>query len=68
MNIAIVGGGKVGGLLAEQLLEEGHNITVIDKNEQVVEQLGNMHDIIGFVGNGATYPVLRSVDIAQCDL
>ncbi len=68
MNIIIVGGGKVGGLLAEQLLDEGHDITVIDKNERVVEQLGNTLDIIGYVGNGATYSVLQSVDIANCDL
>lgn len=37
MNIIIVGGGKVGGLLAEQLQGEGHDITVVDRNERVVE-------------------------------
>ena len=68
MNIIIVGGGKVGGLLAEQLQGEGHDITVVDRNERVVEQLGNTLDIIGYVGNGATYAVLQAVNVGDCDL
>lgn len=32
MNIVIVGDGKVGFTLAEQLSKEGHNITIIDNN------------------------------------
>ena len=36
MNIIIVGCGKVGQALAEQLNEEGNNITVIDLNPKKV--------------------------------
>ena len=32
LNIIIVGGGKVGTTLVEQLAQEGHDITIIDQN------------------------------------
>lgn len=68
MNIGIVGGGKVGFTLAQQLLGEGHDITVIDKNEQVIEHISNTMDVMGYVGNGASYSVLQSVGAEQMDL
>ncbi|MDO4568278.1 MAG: Trk system potassium transporter TrkA [Clostridia bacterium] len=68
MNIAIVGGGKVGASLAVQLLNEGHAITVIDRSDSVVEQLGNRLDVIGCVGNGASYDVLESAGVRTSDL
>ncbi|HPE95456.1 MAG TPA: Trk system potassium transporter TrkA [Bacillota bacterium] len=68
MKIVIVGVGKVGYALASQLQREGHDITVIDTNEQVIEKTGNSLDVIGFVGNGASYTVLQSVGVEKCDL
>ncbi len=68
MNITIVGGGKVGLTLAKELQTEGHEITVIDTDESVVEHIGNTLDVIGYVGNGASYPALESAGVAQTDL
>ena len=34
LNIIIVGCGKVGITLIEQLAQEGHDITIIDKNKE----------------------------------
>lgn len=68
MQIVIVGAGKVGFTLASQLQLEGHDITVLDKSEQVIEKIGNSLDVIGYVGNGASYPVLQSMDLSRCDL
>ena len=34
MNIVIVGSGKVGFTLAEQLVKEEHNVTVVDSDEE----------------------------------
>lgn len=39
MNIIIIGCGKIGTTLAEQLNNEGHNITLIDKNEKILREL-----------------------------
>ena len=47
MNIIIVGCGKVGSTLAGQLSQEGHNISIIDINDQVVEEFSNSYDVMG---------------------
>ena len=38
MNIIIVGAGKVGITIGEQLSSENHNITIIDLNQKKVEE------------------------------
>lgn len=68
MKIIIVGGGSVGISLVGQLQNEGHDITVIDSSSRVIEQISNTYDVIGYVGNGATLDVLRSVGVESCDL
>ena len=54
LNIIIVGCGKVGMTLIEQLSKEGHDITIIDKNAAKVQEMSNLYDIMGLVGNGAS--------------
>ena len=68
MNILIVGCGKVGQTLAEQLNEEGNNITVVDTNPEPVYDLAARLDVMGFVGNGATHTVQQEAGIDQTDL
>ncbi len=68
MQITIVGGGKLGESVARQLQAEGHEITVVDKEEDVISQLSNTLDVIGYVGNGASYSVLRSAGVESSDL
>ena len=55
MQIIIVGCGKVGSTLAEQLSQEGHDISVIDINEKIVEEVSYKYDSLGVVGNGASH-------------
>ena len=57
MNIIIVGGGKVGIKLTELLAYEGHNITIIDTAPKLIESIVNNQDVIGYCGNGASFPV-----------
>lgn len=59
MNIIIVGCGKVGSTLAGQLSQEGHDISIIDINDQVVEEFSNSYDVMGVTGNGASYTIQR---------
>ena len=47
LNIIIVGCGKVGMTLIEQLSKEGHDITIIDKNAAKVQEMSNLYDIMG---------------------
>lgn len=68
MQIIIVGCGNVGSTLTEQLSKEGHNITVIDRIAEKVERVANEHDVMGIVGNGASFSVQNEAGIEQADL
>lgn len=64
----IAGGGKVGGLLCQDLAGEKHNVIVIDMDAQVVESLVGLTDIAGFVGNGANPELLQEAGVCGCDV
>lgn len=68
LNIIIVGCGKVGATLIEQLSREGHDITIIDQNAQKIQEITNQYDIMGLVGNGASYSVQMEAGIESTDL
>jgi trk system potassium uptake protein len=68
LEIIIVGCGKVGMTLIEQLSKEGHNITIIDKNAEKIQTVSSLYDIMGLVGNGASYSVQMDAGIENADL
>lgn len=68
LNIIIVGCGKVGATLVEELSQEGHAITIIDKDSQKIQSLTNMYDVMGLCGNGASYSVQKEAGIEATDL
>lgn len=68
MQIIIVGCGKVGYTLVEQLNSEDHNIVVIDTKEERVRDITDELDAMGIVGNGASYQTLLDAGIQDTDL
>lgn len=68
LNIIIVGCGKVGETLVEQLSREGHDITIVDKDAERIEALANSYDVMGMVGNGASYSIQLEAGIENADL
>lgn len=68
LKIIIVGCGKVGQTLVAQLTKEGHDITLIDTNPQKIQELTNLYDVMGIVGNGASYSVQMEAGIEDTDL
>ena len=67
MEIIIVGGGKVGGALAEVLCDE-HNVNVIDRNEARIKALTNDFDIMGIVGNCLQTEVLQEANVDKANI
>ena len=51
MKIIIAGGGKIGRSVAAILADEGHDITVIDRNSALITQISNELDVICVEGN-----------------
>ncbi len=68
MNIIIVGCGKVGYTLVEQLNGENHNIVVIDEREEKVKSITDELDAMGIVGNGVSHQTLAEAGIRRADL
>lgn len=68
MSIIIVGCGKVGHTLTEQLVREGHDITVVDKSEQVIRDVTEAFDVMGIRGNGASLSVLMEAGLEHADM
>lgn len=68
MKIIIAGCGKVGYTLAEQLSEEGHEITVIDPKAERVEAAVDALDVIGYIGNGNSYKMQEEAGVEDADM
>ena len=68
MNIIIVGCGRVGETLAADLGDEGNNITVVDLSSDRIKAITSKLDVMGVIGNGATYSVLKEAGIGSADL
>jgi len=68
MRVVIVGDGKVGYELTEQLSKEGHDLVVIDNRRDVIEDLSERLDVMTVLGNGASMHVQRDADVGGSDL
>ena len=68
MRIFIVGCGKIGQTLAQQLVAESHDVTIIDTDERVLANINNTLDVICYAGNGASYLTLRDAGAQDADL
>lgn len=68
MRIIVVGCGKIGGTLASQLVAEGHDVTVIDNNREVLNSLTNTLDVIAYHGNGGSYLALKEAGAQYAEL
>lgn len=68
MKIIIVGDGKVGVALTEQLSKEGHDIVIIDSDLKVLQQNVQDYDVMVVHGNGATMSALKEAGVETADL
>lgn len=68
LSIIIVGCGKVGHTLVEQLSREGHDITVVDEHQSILEDVSNEFDVMGVRGNGASLGVLEEAGLSTADM
>lgn len=68
MKIIIVGCGKVGTTLAEQLNRENHDITLIDCDSEALQSISDSTDVMSVTGNGAVYQVQMEAGIKEADL
>ena len=68
MNIVIIGAGKIGATLTEQLLREGHEITVVDTRTAALDAIGNTLDVMTVEGNGISMDTQVEAGVPSADL
>jgi trk system potassium uptake protein TrkA len=68
MKILILGAGRVGESVAESLVSEQNDITVIDIHPERLAALQDRLDLRGVVGNGIQPSVLREAGAADADM
>jgi trk system potassium uptake protein TrkA len=68
MKIIVVGGGKTGESVIRYASAEGHDVTVIDTEAEVVESLTTRFDVAGVIGNGGSRTILSEAGAENADL
>ena len=69
MKIIIVGGGQIGGYIAELLLENGHSVTVIENKDRSLEALrkNGLKEENILIGDGTDVSVLEKAGTRNCN-
>ena len=68
MQIIVVGCGKMGMELANRLVAEGHDVTVIDRSEAVLEHCLDTLDVMTVKGSGVSFDALTEADVKHADI
>lgn len=68
MKIVVVGAGKVGLQLVENLSNENHDVTVVDTSQDVIDKLDENFDVLALKGNGVSNSVLNTAGCGSADL
>ena len=63
MKIVVIGAGKIGHTIIEHAVQEGHTVVVVDNKVELIEQVINKYDVMGIVGNGASYDIQKSAGV-----
>ncbi len=68
MKVIIVGCGKIGVTILEDMVNEGHEVVAIDSDPAVVAEVTNVYDVIGVCGNGMDYEPLEEAGVSKAEL
>lgn len=68
MNVIVAGSGKIGATLISALVDEGHDVVVIDQNPDVIAEITNIYDVMGVCGNCADSDILEEARAKDAEL
>ncbi len=68
MYIIVIGGGKIGEYLVSMLVDEGHNIALIEKDEGRARHMAENYDILVIKGDGSEASYLEDAGIMKADV
>ncbi len=68
MRIVIAGIGKIGSKLTQALCGEGYDVTVIDKDPEVIDKTVNANDVNGIAGNALNLAIQKDAGVGKADV
>jgi trk system potassium uptake protein TrkA len=68
MNILIVGAGQVGHFLSERLSLEGHEVTLLDRDQEHLTAAQERLNVLTVLGNGASAESMEQAGIKDMDI
>ncbi len=68
MNAVVVGCGKVGSELARTLVNDGHNVSVIDNQQKSLNEVTGDLDVMAYLGNGSDLKILEEAGLREADI
>ena len=68
MKIIVAGAGTVGSAICEQLVKEGHDVTVIDNHESSISEVSKSYDVTAVMGSSVNIDVLRQAGAESADV
>ncbi len=68
MKIVVAGSGRIGQYLITSLVDEGHDVVVIDNSAEVISEITSVCDVMGVCGHAADYETLESAGVKQAEL
>lgn len=68
MKIVIAGCGKIGITITESMLKEGHDVTVIDSDQNRINEMLNIYEVMGVYGNAGDSDALIEADAGGADI
>ncbi len=68
MKIVIIGAGKISSAIIKHATAEGHEVTVVDSNAEVIQSIVDSYDCMGLVGNGLINEMLIEAGANKADV
>ncbi len=68
MDIVIAGDREVGLHLAEALVRDNHNITIVDPNEELLKMVESHSDVMTITGDSTSTSVLQRANVSRADM
>lgn len=68
LNVIVIGAGAIGRGIAELLVREGHNLTIVDENPERIEEIRDRYDFQTFLGSASSFHVLKESGVENADI
>jgi len=68
MKIIVVGCGKIGTSIIRSLVNEDHDVTVVDSSEEAIAEISGTYDVMYVCGNCTDVNVLNEANVSSCEL